>query len=411
MNAPSTDWRRIETPRVFAPLLASARYKGVHGGRGSGKSHFFAASLVERALLAPGLRAVCIREVQRSLRESVKRLVEDKIVGLGVGRAFDVQRETIRTPGGGLVIFQGMQNHTAESIKSLEGYDLAWVEEAQSLSKRSLDLLRPTIRKEGSELWFSWNPNEPTDPVDELLRGERPPPGAIVVEATFADNPWFPADLRADMEHDRARDLDDFAHVWLGQYRVRSEAQVLGGRCVSEAFAPQPGWSGPYFGADWGFSVDPTVLVKLWIHGKTLYVEAEAYGAQVAIDATPALFDKNAGARLHVIRADPARPETINYMQRHGYRGCVAAEAWPGSVKDGVERLRSFERIVIHPRCLNAMREARAWSWKTDRLTGDVLPQLASGNDHVWDAARYALAPVILQRRKTRWVNLAHMQR
>ena len=184
---------RIETAPVFEPLLQPSRYKGAWGGRGSGKSHFFAELLIEECLLNPGLRAVCIREVQKSLKESAKRLVEDKISEYGLANAgFEVLRDEIRTPGGGLIIFQGMQDHTAESIKSLEGFGRAWIEEAQSLSSRSLSLLRPTIRAPGSELWFSWNPRRKSDPVDKMLRGDELPTDAIVVKANYSDNPWLP---------------------------------------------------------------------------------------------------------------------------------------------------------------------------------------------------------------------------
>ena len=156
--------------RVFTPLLESARYKGAWGGRGSGKSHFFGERVVIRCLGEPGLRVVCIREVQKTLAQSSKRLIEQKIIALGVGRKFRVLEEKIVTPGGGLIIFQGMQDHTAESIKSLEGYKIAWIEEAQTLSQRSLTLLRPTIRVPGSEIWASWNPRRKSDAIDELLR-------------------------------------------------------------------------------------------------------------------------------------------------------------------------------------------------------------------------------------------------
>jgi phage terminase large subunit len=186
---------QIQTPKVFVPLLDPARYKGGHGGRGSGKSHFFGEMLIERSVMEK-TDAVCVREVQKSLKQSVKKLLEGKIAALNAGAYFDVQDAQIKSTHGGLIMFQGMQNHTAESIKSLEGFDIAWVEEAQSLSQRSLDLLRPTIRKPGSELWFSWNPRESTDPVDALLRGDEPPPGAVVVEANYMDNPWLPDELR-----------------------------------------------------------------------------------------------------------------------------------------------------------------------------------------------------------------------
>ena len=212
----------IETPAAFAPLLAPARYKGAHGGRGSGKSHFFAELLVEEALLHPGLRAVCIREVQKSLKESAKRLVEDKIQTMGLGRQFEVLRDEIRTPGGGVIIFQGMQDHTAESIKSLEGFDRAWIEEAQTLSDRSLTLLRPTIRKEGSEIWASWNPTRKADAIDRFLR-QNTPPGAVVVEINWKDNPFFPAVLEAERRLDLDKYPDKYEHVWEGGYATAIE--------------------------------------------------------------------------------------------------------------------------------------------------------------------------------------------
>lgn len=213
----------IDTAEVFAPLLQPSRYKGAYGGRGSGKSHFFAGLMVEQAMLKPGYRGVCIREVQKSLKESAKRLIEDKIREHGLGNEFDIQTAEIKTPGGGVIIFQGMQDHTAESIKSLEGFDVAWAEEAQSLSQRSLTLLRPTIRSDGSELWFSWNPTRKTDPVDVLLRGASPPTDAVVVRANWSDNPWFPAVLeqeRSDDERDRPQ---EYAHIWDGGYAKVTE--------------------------------------------------------------------------------------------------------------------------------------------------------------------------------------------
>lgn len=208
---------RIKTARVFHPLLEPARYKGAHGGRGSGKSHFFGEMLVERCLLEPGMLAVGIREVQKTLAQSSKRLIESKIESLGVGRKFRVWNDKIETPGDGLIIFQGMQDHTAESIKSLEGYKIAWVEEAQTLSTRSLTLLRPTIRVPKSELWFSWNPRRKVDAVDDFLRAKRPE-GAVVVEANWRDNPWFPDVLEKERQTDLAMYPERYEHIWEGDY-------------------------------------------------------------------------------------------------------------------------------------------------------------------------------------------------
>lgn len=378
----------IETPRVFKPLLYPSRYKGAHGGRGSGKSHFFAELLIERCLLHPGTRWACIREVQKSLEQSVKRLLEDKIESMGLGGQFDCQAFETKTPGGGVIIYQGMQNHTADSIKSLEGFDGAWVEEAQSLSQRSLDLLRPTIRKEGSELWFSWNPNLSSDPVDKLLRGENPPPGAVVVQANYSDNPWLPDVLREEMEYDRGRDPDKYAHVWLGEYQRNSEARVFKNWTVEEFEAPK----GAVFrlGADWGFSVDPSVLVRCYLDGRRLYVDHEAYMVGCEIDNLPNLFDRVPESRKWFITADSARPETISYMQRHGYPRINKAIKGAKSLEEGVQFLQSFD-IVVHPRCQHTIDELTLYCYETDPLTGEVLPKLKDKDNHVIDSLRYAL--------------------
>jgi phage terminase large subunit len=377
----------IETPRVFAPLLQPARYKGVKGGRGSGKSHDRAEALVERCILHPGTRWACIREVQKSLEQSVKRLLEDKMDKLGVRHMFGIKQYEIETPGGGIIIFQGMQNHTADSIKSLEGFDGAWVEEAQSLSQRSLDLLRPTIRKEGSELWFTWNPNLETDPVDVLLCGDNPPPGAIVVTANYMDNPWFPDVLKAEMEYDRKRDPDKYAHVWLGGYQRNSEARVFKNWTVEEFDTPVGATH--RLGADWGFAVDPSVLIRCHLDGRRLYVDYEAYMVGCEIDQLPDLFDRVPDSRKWFITADSARPETISYMQKNGYPKINAAIKGPKSLEEGIEFLKSYD-IIVHPRCKHVIDELTLYSYEIDKLTGQVLPKLADKDNHCIDALRYA---------------------
>lgn len=378
---------QIETPRVYLPLLDPGRYKGAHGGRGSGKSHFFAELMIERHI-SEKTDSVCVRENQKSLDQSVKKLLEHKIEALNAGAYFEVQDARIKSLDGGVIIFQGMQNHTAESIKSLEGFDIAWVEEAQTMSQKSLDMLRPTIRKPDSELWFSWNPRHATDPVDVLLRGEELPPGAIVVEANFEDNPWFSdTPLVEEMEFDRKRDYDKFLHVWKGQYLQNSEARVFKNWVIEECEAPQ----GAVFrlGADWGFSVDPSVLVRCWIDGKRLYVDYEAYMVGCEIDALPALFMSVPDAEKWPITADSARPETISYMRKHGFPKILPAIKGARSLEEGVEFLKSFD-IVVHPRCKHLIDELTMYSYKTDPLTGIVIPQLEDKDNHVIDSLRYA---------------------
>jgi phage terminase large subunit len=376
----------IETPAVFEPLLGPARYKGAYGGRGSGKSHFFAESLIERSIMEK-TDAVCAREIQKSLDQSVKKLLASKIESMNAGAYFEVQDAKIKSTHGGLIIFQGLQDHTSESIKSLEGYDILWGEEAQSLSQRSLDLIRPTIRKPGSELWFSWNPRHATDPIDVLLRGDNPPPGAVVVKANYMDNPFLPEVLRTELEYDRGRDPEKYAHIWLGEYQRNSEARVFKNWTIEEF--TRPTGTIHRLGADWGFSVDPSVLVRCDIEGNRLYVDYEAYRVGCEIVNLPELFFSVPESEKWPITADSARPETISHMQKNGFPKMTAAIKGAKSLEEGVEFLRSFD-IVVHPRCRHVIDELTMYCYKTDPLTGTVIPMLEDKNNHTIDALRYA---------------------
>jgi phage terminase large subunit len=389
------------TAAAYEPLLGSFRYKGAEGGRGSAKSHFFGDLLVDYAVSYPGLRAVCIREIQKTLKRSSKLLLEDKIKQHGlVNSGFKPMREEIRLPGDGLVIFQGMQDHTADSIKSLEGFDVFLVEEGQNLSDRSLELLRPTARRtprsvlKQPEVWFAWNRRYPTDPVDVFFRDQ--PPNSVCVHTTFRDNPWFPSDLMAEVEWDRRRDPERYQHVWEGGYLQRSEAQVFKNWKIDEFEVPDD--ITLHWGADWGFSVDPSVLIGCFIVGRTLYVAFEAWRVGCELDHLPALFDavdpdKSGRARAWPITGDSQRPDTISYMRRHGYSGITSARKGTGSVEDGVEFLKSYD-IVVHPRCIHTADELTFYSYKVDKQTNKVLPILSDKKNHTIDSLRYAVEGV-----------------
>ncbi|MEX3008348.1 PBSX family phage terminase large subunit [Hoeflea sp. TYP-13] len=257
----------IQFPEVFQHLIQPARWKGAWGGRGSGKSHFFGGLLCLRSL-KQRTRAVCLREVQNSIKDSVKQLIEDKIQAYGLGDYFEVTEREIRGPNGSLFAFRGLKDQNANSIKSLEGFDVAWVEEAQTVTQRSLDLLTPTIRMPESELWFSWNPENPTDPIDRLLRKQKPA-GAIVVRANYSDNPFFPEVLRADMERDREQDRAKYEHTWLGEYLDQSDMQFISReviRMAQERLSELP--EGPrIMGLDVArFGDDRTVLISRHAH-------------------------------------------------------------------------------------------------------------------------------------------------
>jgi phage terminase large subunit len=213
------------------------------------------------------------------------------------------------------------------------------------------------------------------------------------------DNPWLPEELVAERAYLYRVDPDAAAHVWGGECRQATDAQILRGKWTVEAFEPEAGWDGPYHGADFGFAHDPTTLVRCWVHQRTLYVEHEAYRVGLELDDTAAHWQRHVpDCARYTIRADSARPESISYLRRHGLPQITGVQKWPGSVEDGIAHLRSYERIVLHPRCTHAADEARHWSYKVDQRTGDVLPVVVDANDHVWDAVRYALAPLIRAR-------------
>jgi len=382
----------VEVAPVFYPLLPPARYKGAYGGRGSAKSHFFAGHAVTQAAFKP-LRILCLREYQKSLSMSVKSLIESKISAYGLGDFFEVQDKRIKSHCGSLFIFEGMQSHNAHSIKSFEDFDVAWFEEAQTASQQSLDILRPTLRKENSELWFGWNPSKATDPVEFLVND--PPPGCVTVHANHRDNPWFPEVLRLELEYDRGRDLDKYNHIWEGGYQQSSQARVFTNWKIEEFDASEiADLGGPYGGADWGFSVDPTVLVRTWVDdpNRKIYVDYETWAIGCSIADTAELFDKVPGARKIKIRADSARPETIDHVRKDGF-DIQSARKGPGSVEEGVEFLKAYD-IIVHPRCKHVIDELTHYSWEVDRLTGEPTNKLADKANHTIDALRYALENV-----------------
>lgn len=376
----------IKTPRWFVPLLEreGIRYRGAHGGRGSGKSHAFAELMIDRCV-EKKMKCVCLREIQKSLQFSVKMLLEIKIESLKVGHLFEVMNDRIKGKNGSLILFQGMQNHTADSIKSLEDFDIAWIEEAQNMSQRSLDILRPTIRKPDSEIWATWNPFKADDPI-EFLRNS-PPPGTLVVPVNYVDNPWFPDVLTKEADYDRGRDIDKYNHVWLGKHDESSESRIFKNWSVEEFDAPADTIF--KFGADFGYAIDPSVLIRCYIVGRRLFIDYEAHQYQCEILNLPQLFGTVPDSDLYPIVADSSRPETISHLKNNGYPKTYGSTKGRGSVKEGIEWLKSYD-IVVHPRCENTISELTNYKYKVDPHTLKVTGIIKDENNHVIDALRYA---------------------
>jgi len=365
------------------------RYIAIKGGRGSGKSHSVAESLIIRAASKP-LRILCSREIQKSIKDSVKRLLDDKIKKVNLEGFYDITDTEIRGKNGSLFLFAGLRSNP-ESVKSMEGIDICWVEEAQTVSQKSLDILIPTIRKENSQIIFTWNPNQDTDPVDSMFKQSILPPDSQLLHVNWQENPWFPKTLRKELEYDKSRDIDKYNHVWEGQYLANAETRVFKNWRVEEFEAPEDAVH--RLGADWGFAVDPTTLIRCHIIGRNLYIDYEAYMVGCEIVNTPELFITVPEAEKWVIVADSARPETISYMRNNGFPKIMKAVKGAKSVEEGVEFIKSYD-IIVHPRCLHTIDELTLYSYKQDSLTGNILPILEDKKNHLIDALRYALEGV-----------------
>lgn len=405
---------RIELPPKLIPVFTGqARYRGAYGGRGSGKTRTFALMTAVRAMMFAEAGAsgviLCGREFMNSLEDSSMEEVKQAIRSVPwLDAYFEMGEKYIRTKNR-LVsyVFVGLR-HNVDSLKSKARVLLAWIDEAESVSETAWMKLRPTVREEGSEVWVCWNPEKDGSPTDQRFR-KAAPTNSKIVEMNYQDNPWFPAVLEQERQDDQAR-LDDqtYRWIWEGAYRENSDAQILAGKYRVDEFTSSDTWDGPYFGIDWGFSQDPTAGVKLWIHDQRLYVEHEA--SKVGLendDIAEFMIQRLPGVEKHVVRADSARPETISHVRSTGggKRASLPkiepVKKWPGSVEDGIAHLRSYKEIIIHPRCKETLKEARLYSYKTDRLSGDVLPTIVDANNHLIDAIRYALGPLIRRQQQT----------
>lgn len=392
---------RVELPPKLVPVLGaprgSYRYRALYGGRGSGKSQGV-AMIVALWGYADPLRILCTREFQASIAESFHAELRNAIERYDwLSAHYEIGRDYIRGRNGTEFMFRGLRRNS-QAIKSTANVDVTVVEEAETVPEQSwLDLEATVFRRPSSEMLVIWNPEKDGSPVDQRFR-KNPPPGAAVCEINWRDNPFFP-DAMEELRQREERRLDPatYAWVWEGAYLENSNAQVLHGKVEIEEFEPGgDGWDGPYYGLDYGFSQDPTAAVEVWLHGDDVCIRREVGGVGVELDETADLVKRGLpGVEQYAVRADNARPESSSYLRRHGLPRIKSAPKWAGSVEDGIQFLRSFARIVIHPSCQATRREARLYSYKVDRHTGDVLPQVVDAHNHYIDAIRYALAPMV----------------
>jgi len=377
-----------------------APYKIYWGGRGSAKSWGVAEALVRLTAALP-LRVLCTREYQVSIKDSSHKLLKDTIDRLGMQAWFTVTGDSIRSRSGAEFIFKGLHNNE-QGIRSMEGIDITWVEEGQTVSVGSWRSLTPTVRrKPGAEIWVTFNLIDENDATYQRFVAN-PRPGSIIHKVNYDSNPYFPDGLREEMETDRENDYHLYEHIWLGMPLRVSNAVIMSGKYVVRDFDEEL-WREAdrlLYGADFGFAQDPNTLIRMFIierpNSKKLYIEYEAYGNKVELNEMEQFYAQVPGSKDWPIKADSARPETISHLRGYGFN-ISAAEKWDGSVKDGIAHLRGFDQIVIHPRCVKTAEEARLYRYKVDKNVVDqygqpqVLPIVVDKHNHCWDAIRYGL--------------------
>lgn len=394
---------QIEIPPKLIPVFSkpNMRYRGSFGGRGSAKTRTFAKMTAvvayQRAMNNESGVILCGREFMNSLEDSSLEEIKQAIRSEPFLEAFfEIGEKFVRTKCGRIsYVFTGLR-HNLDSIKSKARILLAWVDEAESVSEIAWRKLLPTVRESNSEVWVTWNPEKKGSATDLRFR-QSIPENAMIVEMNYTDNPWFPDVLEQERLNDKKR-LDDATYrwIWEGAYLEASEAQIFKGKYEELEFKPNQDFNGPYFGLDFGFAKNPTAVVKCWVFDNNLYIEHEAGKTGLELDHTAGFMKERVpDIEKYILRADSARPESISHLKRNGIPRIEGVKKWNGSVEDGIEHIKSYRKVYIHPRCKETLREFRLYSYKTDRLTGDVLPTVLDEHDHYIDAIRYALNPLI----------------
>lgn len=373
------------------------RYLIVYGGRGGGRSWNVARVLLSIAAQQKKL-ILCTREIQKSIRDSVHRVLKNQIDEIGLTPYYEIQRDAIYSKIGSEFIFKGLRHNSSE-IKSTEGIDICWVEEGHKTSEDSLNDLIPTIREDGSLIIITFNPDDINDPVYQRFIVNKHP-DAIVVNCNHEDNPFFPEVLKKEMEYDKQVDYEKYEHIWLGKPKAYKKALILGDRVDIWDFETPSDVDRFYFGADWGFSEDPSCLIRHFIRDNELWIDYEAYGRHVELDDLPSFFKKVPLADKYPITGDSSRPDTISYLNRNGLRVEKSAKG-KGSIEDGIQYLRSFKKINIHSRCKGSIEDYMNYRWKEDRVTGDILPIPIDKANHACDASRYALEKLMKHKKRT----------
>lgn len=386
----------LELLKQYKAFTGDERYKVVYGGRGKGATWQIARMLLFKSYQVPS-RVLCTREYQNSINESVYHTLISQIDLLKLG-GFKVLKNEIIHANGSQFIFKGLK-HNIDSIKSIEGVSDCWVAEADKVPQDSWDKLIPTIRKTGSKFWIDFNTDSITDPVYRMFVENERKDVALLFQ-TYKDNKYFPQPLKEEMEYCKQYDYDKYLWIWEGAPRSFSDSCIFKGKYRVDDFET-PADAEFFHGVDWGFSQDPTAAVRAFIKDNILYIDMEAGGIGVDIDKTPELLSNIPTLHNWKSIADSARPETISYMKKHGFPNMKGARKGKGSIEDGIEKIKGFKEIVIHSRCKEVINEFKCYRYKTNGLTGDIMPIAEDKNNHYIDALRYSLEDYNRKRKAT----------
>lgn len=374
-------------PQYKPFFINPLRYNVVYGGRGKGATWNIARGLLMLAC-SGNYRILCTREYQNSINESVYRTLVTQIEMLGLSDKFKILNTSITSTAGSEFIFKGLRNNI-DSIKSMEGINICWVAEADRIPKDSWDKLIPTIRAENSVFYIDFNTDSVEDYVySNYVATERE--DTQVLFQTFKDNPYFPEVLRAELEFDKANDPDKYLWVWEGNPRAISQACIFFNRFSVKNFET-PENANFYHGIDWGFSNDPLAIIRCFVEDNILYIDMEAGATKVEVDDMPKLFEQIPTLSNNLSRADSARPELISYMKNHGYPKISASKKGKDSIVNGIDKIKSFKEVIIHPSCFSVIEEFKLYSYVTNKMTGELTPVPEDKHNHWIDALRYAL--------------------
>ena len=382
---------RVKLLKQYKPFATEhADFKVVYGSRGKGVTWQFARILLLKAA-EDRKRILCTREFQNSISESVYHTLVSQIEMMGLPGFKIKNTEIVHEETGSSFIFKGLR-YNIDSIKSMEDIDICWVAEGDKVPQDSWDKLIPTIRKDGSEIWVDFNPDQEDDPIYKMFVTNTRP-DAMVLYQTYRDNPYLPKRLRREMEYCRETDYEKYLWVWEGKTRSYSDACVFHGKWEERLFKT-PKDAEFFHGIDWGFANDPAAGIRSFVIGDDLYIDQECGGLEIEINDLPEAFEEIPTLKMWISRADNARPELVSYMRNHGYPRMRSAKKGKGSIEDGITKIRGFRHVYIHPRCKRVIEEFKSYKYKLNKLTGEIMPVPEDKNNHWVDALRYALEPL-----------------